>query len=320
MREFPCVRQRDAFECGAACLATMARSHGVTVRRGRARRLTRTGAAGTTVLDLVEGARQIGFDARAVRGPGPDAIERLPLPWIAHLASPLGEHFVVVHRVSKEGVIVGDPAEGVRRIDRRAFNGVWSGVAILMAPACRATGRGGVMSKRGAIGLTVVAICAAGALVLAASLSRLAPPPPLVAGEQVAPLALEPLRVVAPPDVVSRRAIVVFRPSCPHCATLLATLARMRFEYWGCFSGQSGVQWMFVSTGSRQESLAVTADLDGFPLYLDTNRTAVSALRVSRVPAWVVTDARGVVESQDVGQVDEQEFRRAVDRICDRGR
>lgn len=316
MRDFPCVRQRHSAECGAACLSTVARCHGVALRRRRARRLTCTSATGTTVLALVEAARQLGFEARAVRGPTSEALDQLPLPCIAHVASPSGPHFVVVHRVTQEGVIVGDPAEGVKRIDRLTFAGLWSGVAILMAPASQATRSGRAISKRGALGLAAVAICAAGALAVAAGVARVPSPAPLAVGDRLPPLALEPLHAAAPPERVLRRAIVVFRPSCPHCVTLLATLARARFDYWGCLSGQTGVEWMFVSTGSRTETLKVTAGLDDLPVYLDTTRAAVRALRVSRVPAWVMADGQGVVEHQDVGQVDDGEFRRAADRIC----
>ena len=81
-----CVRQFDQEDCGAACLATVARAHGCQLTLGRARELVGTGACGTTLLGLKRGAEQLGFHARAARADAAmlSRLEELPRPLICH--------------------------------------------------------------------------------------------------------------------------------------------------------------------------------------------------------------------------------------------
>ena len=81
-----CVRQVDAEDCGAACLATVAQQHGCRLNLGRARELVGTTASGTTLLGLKRGAEAVGFHARAARAAAAilEALDNLPRPLICH--------------------------------------------------------------------------------------------------------------------------------------------------------------------------------------------------------------------------------------------
>jgi ATP-binding cassette subfamily B protein len=130
------VRQHDASDCGAACLAAVAGYHDRRVAVARARQLAGTDRAGTTLLGLADGAARLGLAATGVRG-GPECLARVPLPAIAHLVEAGGaQHYVVLHRVTERTAVVMDPADGrLHRTPRSDFERRWSGVLLLVAPA-----------------------------------------------------------------------------------------------------------------------------------------------------------------------------------------
>ena len=175
------------------------------------------------------------------------------------------------------------------------------------------------MSRRGVMGMGVLILFSLCTMAAAVAITRHPPVAPLAVGERIVPFTAEPLFDVPPAEHLRRKAIVVFRPSCPHCMRMLDALRRARFEYAACLSGQTGVEWMFISAAELRETQAVLAGLDALPIYVDTSGSAVQALRVSHVPAWIVIDANGIVEHQEIGVADEAPFRSALNHICAEG-
>ena len=109
-RRYACVRQTDGSDCGAAALATIALHHRRPIGLQQMRELAGTDRIGTNLLGLVRAAEKLGFSARGVKGPY-EALYQVPLPAVAHVKTPEGlGHFVVLHRVKKEAVVVADPA------------------------------------------------------------------------------------------------------------------------------------------------------------------------------------------------------------------
>ena len=132
----PRVRQHDATDCGAACLAAIAEFHGLRLPVARVRQIAATDREGTSVRGLLDAAAALGFTAKGVRGDD-GALPRIPLPAIAHLVLPDGlQHFVVLHRVTSTHVQLMDPSDGVvRHLPRGDFVARWSGVLVLLLPA-----------------------------------------------------------------------------------------------------------------------------------------------------------------------------------------
>jgi HlyB family type I secretion system ABC transporter len=134
LRRYAFVRQDDGSDCGAAALATIARHYRLNVGLQQMRDLAGTDRIGTNLLGLVQAAERLGFSARGVKGPY-DALPGIPLPSIAHVRTEEGlGHFVVLHRVGPQGVVVADPARGIRRLTRGEFCATWTGYLLLVAP------------------------------------------------------------------------------------------------------------------------------------------------------------------------------------------
>ena len=131
-------RQRDATDCGAACLAYVAAHYRTYFPIARLRQLTGTNRIGSTALGLVEAAQQLGFTAKGVKGPA-DALPQVPLPAIAHcLIEQKRLHYVVLVAWTPKHARVMDPAVGrVEKWSHDRFKAAWTGVLILLAPGER---------------------------------------------------------------------------------------------------------------------------------------------------------------------------------------
>ena len=131
---YPCVRQFDEEDCGAACIATVAICHGTNLGLGHVRDAVGTTATGTSLLGLRRGAETLGFHARAAKA-APDLIESidtLPLPIICHWN---GNHWVVLHGKKDDKLVVADPAVGLVDYPATEFLAHWNdGVVLLLEP------------------------------------------------------------------------------------------------------------------------------------------------------------------------------------------
>ena len=74
---YPIVLQHSEEDCGAACLATVAKHYGRNYGLGATRDRVGTTAQGTTLLGLRWGAESLGFNARQVRASA-ELVERGP--------------------------------------------------------------------------------------------------------------------------------------------------------------------------------------------------------------------------------------------------
>ncbi len=129
-----CVRQTDITDCGAACLATVARRYGLRIPIAVIRQYAGTDRRGTNVLGLVEAAQKLGFEARGVRG-RMEALTQIPLPCIAHVVQSGLQHYVAILRVTSRHVIVADPACGVIKHPLSRFRTIWSGALVILVPS-----------------------------------------------------------------------------------------------------------------------------------------------------------------------------------------
>ncbi len=129
IRRLPLVYQLDEMDCGAACLAMVARHFGRAVNIGHIRDAVGLSVDGTSLLGITEGAKAIGLAARSVKA-SKSRLDEMPLPAVAHWD---GNHWVVVHDVDRRRVRIADPAIGLRRMKREEFEEKWSGYAALLA-------------------------------------------------------------------------------------------------------------------------------------------------------------------------------------------
>ncbi|HEX8576572.1 MAG TPA: cysteine peptidase family C39 domain-containing protein, partial [Flavobacterium sp.] len=129
------IKQHDIKDCGAACLASIGNHYKVNLPIARIRQFANTDKRGTNVLGIIEAAEKMRFTAKGVKG-GMDAIDKIPLPAIAHvIVKDQLHHYVVIYTVTKNKIEAMDPAYGkVESYTYEEFQKIWTGVLILFAP------------------------------------------------------------------------------------------------------------------------------------------------------------------------------------------
>ena len=130
--KYPSVLQHSEEDCGAACLATIAKYYGRNYTLNHMREVVGTGQLGTTLLGLRKGAENLGFNAQAARATEEllNRIDKAPLPMIIHWK---GCHWVVLYGQKGNKYILADPGIGIRYLKRQELMEGWSdGVMLLL--------------------------------------------------------------------------------------------------------------------------------------------------------------------------------------------
>jgi hypothetical protein len=124
--------QQYDFSCGSAAVATLLTHHyGVPVTereifdrmyaQGDQAKIQREGFS---LLDLKRGLASYGLQADGFEQPLEKLLEAR-LPAIVLIAENGYQHFVVIKGLTRERVLIGDPASGTRAMSRSAFDAVW---------------------------------------------------------------------------------------------------------------------------------------------------------------------------------------------------
>jgi ATP-binding cassette subfamily B protein len=133
------IPQLDETDCGAACLAMVARHHNSRHALTAIRDIAGTDRQGTNLAGLVKAGQALGFDTKALKGTPEALTAELLGPFIAHIAKPKGGgqvllHFVVVAKITKKHLLILDPGEGKRRWSHDEFLKVWTGYVVFLTP------------------------------------------------------------------------------------------------------------------------------------------------------------------------------------------
>ncbi len=127
------VRQQDEKDCGVCSLLSIIRYYKGNVPLEQLRLDARTSNEGTTALNLVLASQKYGFDAVGMKVENLNDIKRLPA--IAHLNLKKGySHYVVIEKVTKDKIILMDPAKGKVVKFLWEFQKEWSGVVLIFYP------------------------------------------------------------------------------------------------------------------------------------------------------------------------------------------
>jgi ATP-binding cassette subfamily C protein len=133
-QKYQVVLQQSEEDCGAACLATIAKFYGQNLTVSRVREFVGTGQQGTTLLGLKQGAEAIGLNARSVRAASTilDKLDDAPLPAIIHWQ---GYHWVVLYGKQGKKYVIADPAVGIRYISKEELAAAWTDwLCLLLEP------------------------------------------------------------------------------------------------------------------------------------------------------------------------------------------
>ncbi len=128
------TRQQDLQDCGVCCLSSIIRYYDGYVPMERLRIDTHTTKDGSTAYNLLNAASKYGFEVRGVKITSLDD-NNIFLPAIAHMKYKNGlNHFVVIYTITKNKVILMDPAKGKVSINRQEFLKNFSQILLMFYP------------------------------------------------------------------------------------------------------------------------------------------------------------------------------------------
>ena len=92
MRRYKYVSQIDLRDCGVAALASVAKHYGSDFSLAHLRELAKTTKEGTTALGIVEAAKAIGFETRAIQA-NMELFDMADIPY-PFIVLKLGNHYI----------------------------------------------------------------------------------------------------------------------------------------------------------------------------------------------------------------------------------
>jgi len=130
-QKLPVLRQTQAAECGLTCIGMIAGFYGHHIDMVSLRQRFSTSLKGSTLANVMSFAQSLSLGCRAVRLEL-DELEKLKLPCVLHWSM---NHFVVLKSVTKNKIIIHDPARGVRTVPMDEVSSSFTGVALELYPA-----------------------------------------------------------------------------------------------------------------------------------------------------------------------------------------
>lgn len=132
-RKLPVMLQTEAAECGLASVAMVAAFHGYQSDLLTLRQRFPTSLKGMTLADMVRIADSLCLSSRALRLEL-DEMGQLKLPCILHWNL---NHFVVLAKVEKGGIVIHDPATGRLHVKWEEVSRSFTGIALELNPTAQ---------------------------------------------------------------------------------------------------------------------------------------------------------------------------------------
>lgn len=129
------VKQHDTTDCAAACLAMVCLHYKKETTITKLRDMMGTDLKGTNLLGLSKCADKLGFTSQAVKVDKEGFLSKYTLPAIVNVITKEGlSHFVVLFKITKKYLVIGDPAKDLVRIEIDEFYRTFTGTMLLLKP------------------------------------------------------------------------------------------------------------------------------------------------------------------------------------------
>lgn len=132
------IRQHYKYDCGAACIASVAAYYGLKVSLAQIRLQCGCTPDGISLNGLIEGAASVGLLAKGYKSQEKkmEDIRGISSPIIALIIDKENfYHYVTIYKTGKKRITIMDPAEGsLKRVKHNEFIDRWSGYIVIAVP------------------------------------------------------------------------------------------------------------------------------------------------------------------------------------------
>lgn len=138
MKKYPIVLQDEIKDCGVSCIQMIIKYYGGYIKKSNLLEMTKTSKKGTTAFNIKETLINLGFDAKGIKCDLKDINkDNIVLPCIANVTVDNSyKHFIVIYEINfkKKYLIIGDPADKVKKITYKEFIKIFNNVLIVFFP------------------------------------------------------------------------------------------------------------------------------------------------------------------------------------------
>ena len=138
IKKYPIVVQDEIKDCGASCISMIVRYYGGYVRKSNLIDMTKTTKKGTTAFNIKNTLIDLGFEANGIKCKLKDINKNnIVLPCIANVTlNNTYKHFIVIYKINynKKYLVIGDPADKIKKISFDNFNKIFNNVLIVCYP------------------------------------------------------------------------------------------------------------------------------------------------------------------------------------------
>lgn len=121
-------------ECGSACLLSIIRYYGGNVSITKLVELTKTTKSGTNFYDLGIAANKVGLNYKGYKLDDISKLREINNPVICQLINNNYTHFIVLYQITKDKIIIMDPAKGKRILKIEDFKNLFTGYIMIFEP------------------------------------------------------------------------------------------------------------------------------------------------------------------------------------------
>lgn len=138
MKKYPIVLQDEIKDCGVSCIQMIIKYYGGYIKKSNLLEMTKTSKKGTTAFNIKEALINLGFAAKGIKCELKDINkDNIVLPCIANvIVNNSYKHFIVIYEINfkKKYLIIGDPADKVRKITYKEFIKIFNNILIVFFP------------------------------------------------------------------------------------------------------------------------------------------------------------------------------------------
>ena len=138
MKKYPMVVQDEIKDCGVSCIQMIIKYYGGYVKKSNLLEMTKTSKKGTTAYNIKNTLINLGFEAKGIKCNLNDINkDNIVLPCIASVIIDNSyKHFIVIYEINfkKKYLVIGDPADKIKKISYEDFNKIFNNVLITFFP------------------------------------------------------------------------------------------------------------------------------------------------------------------------------------------
>ena len=126
MKKYPVFLQDDYVSCGAYCIYMILHYYGGYASIHDIKQTARLTRNGITIKGMIECLHTYNIESKAYEANLDDIQSFIHLPCILHVLSGEYMHYVVLYEIKDDGYVIGDPAKGLRKIDREELESIFT--------------------------------------------------------------------------------------------------------------------------------------------------------------------------------------------------